>query len=1004
MAEIRRYGLTPQLDIEQILVEAQTRWLRPAEICEILRNYRKFQIAPEPPYRPSSGSLFLFDRKVLRYFRKDGHNWRKKKDGKTVKEAHERLKAGSVDVLHCYYAHGEENENFQRRSYWMLEEELMHIVLVHYREVKGNKASSGRARDIEEISPDASMNNPIGFNFLTNNSSVASQTMDTASLSVRKRQNMKTLNLASSRYHSLPELQQFEDRSLINAGLQNSYFPVSSSNNPCNYEVMQTISPGLDFVSVQENVSIGINDRSFELSFQDPGSEINGVSWEEDVLKTIGFQSSYELSDSVAQPANSEDITTSEVVTPRESFTDDLVSGTDFDAYPEGRAKWQLLTDSSSKAQEEGLKKFDSFSRWMSKELGEVDDTHIRSTSEVYWDIVESESQNVIDNPSLSHEGQFDSYVLSPSLSQDQLFSIIDFSPNWACTGTESKVLITGTFLTNKVDAEKIRWSCMFGELEVPAEVLGDGILLCHAPLHRAGRVPFYVTCSNRLACSEVREFEYRVSHAQYINPPDSCDMSTEEIRLHIRLDMLLSLGSADDLKPSTSLVGEKRHMGAKISSLLRETNDEWYPTSMAFSPSKTKDHLLQKILKMKLHNWLLLKIAEDGKGPNVLDEEGQGALHLAAALGYDWAIAPIVAAGVNINFRDVHGWTALHWAAFCGRERTVVALVSLDGAAGSLTDPTPTFPSGRTPADLASGNGHKGIAGYLAEISLTSHLSKLTLKESTKDHGVAKLADVKSFEDISDQSALQLTDTAVQGGVKDSLSAVRIATQAAARIHEVYRVHSFHRKQLIEYGNDKLGMSDERALSLIAVKSQRGQHGEPVHAAAIRIQNKFRGWKGRKEFLIIRQKIVKIQALVRGHQVRKQYKKVVWSVGIVEKAILRWRRKGCGLRGFRSEGLIEGPSMQNKKDDEYDFLKAGRKQAEERFQKALARVKSMVQYPEARDQYQRMLNAGTEFELTSKTIYENFLRGPDGADEDDDLIDFQELLGEEDDTYMPTA
>jgi hypothetical protein len=40
----------------------------------------------------SGGSVFMFDRKVLRYFRKDGHNWRKKKDGKTVKEAHERLK------------------------------------------------------------------------------------------------------------------------------------------------------------------------------------------------------------------------------------------------------------------------------------------------------------------------------------------------------------------------------------------------------------------------------------------------------------------------------------------------------------------------------------------------------------------------------------------------------------------------------------------------------------------------------------------------------------------------------------------------------------------------------------------------------------------------------------------------------------------------------------------------------------------------------------------------
>ncbi|XP_022739610.1 calmodulin-binding transcription activator 3-like isoform X5 [Durio zibethinus] len=74
--------------------------------------------------------------RVLRYFRKDGHNWRKKKDGKTVKETHERLKAGRIDLLHCYYAPGEENENFQRCSYWMLEEDLSHVVFVHYREVK----------------------------------------------------------------------------------------------------------------------------------------------------------------------------------------------------------------------------------------------------------------------------------------------------------------------------------------------------------------------------------------------------------------------------------------------------------------------------------------------------------------------------------------------------------------------------------------------------------------------------------------------------------------------------------------------------------------------------------------------------------------------------------------------------------------------------------------------------------------------------------------------------
>ncbi|XP_045792198.1 probable GTP-binding protein OBGC2 isoform X2 [Trifolium pratense] len=74
------------------LEEAQYRWLCPAEICQILTNQTNFQIASEPSYMPPSSSLLLFDRKVTRYFRKDGHNWRKQKDGKTVREAHERLK------------------------------------------------------------------------------------------------------------------------------------------------------------------------------------------------------------------------------------------------------------------------------------------------------------------------------------------------------------------------------------------------------------------------------------------------------------------------------------------------------------------------------------------------------------------------------------------------------------------------------------------------------------------------------------------------------------------------------------------------------------------------------------------------------------------------------------------------------------------------------------------------------------------------------------------------
>lgn len=38
----------------------------------------------------------------MRFFRKDGHSWRKKSDGKTVRETHEKLKARIISFLLLY--------------------------------------------------------------------------------------------------------------------------------------------------------------------------------------------------------------------------------------------------------------------------------------------------------------------------------------------------------------------------------------------------------------------------------------------------------------------------------------------------------------------------------------------------------------------------------------------------------------------------------------------------------------------------------------------------------------------------------------------------------------------------------------------------------------------------------------------------------------------------------------------------------------------------------------
>ena len=43
----------------------------------------------------TGGCFYMFNRRTTRFFRKDGHDWKKKGDGKTVKETHEKLKASA---------------------------------------------------------------------------------------------------------------------------------------------------------------------------------------------------------------------------------------------------------------------------------------------------------------------------------------------------------------------------------------------------------------------------------------------------------------------------------------------------------------------------------------------------------------------------------------------------------------------------------------------------------------------------------------------------------------------------------------------------------------------------------------------------------------------------------------------------------------------------------------------------------------------------------------------
>ncbi|KAK1279956.1 Calmodulin-binding transcription activator 5 [Acorus gramineus] len=61
MAENKIHGSLPQLDLQQILQEVHTRWLRASEICHILRNYQKFYVKPEPPCKPPGERMGILE-------------------------------------------------------------------------------------------------------------------------------------------------------------------------------------------------------------------------------------------------------------------------------------------------------------------------------------------------------------------------------------------------------------------------------------------------------------------------------------------------------------------------------------------------------------------------------------------------------------------------------------------------------------------------------------------------------------------------------------------------------------------------------------------------------------------------------------------------------------------------------------------------------------------------------------------------------------------------------
>ncbi|KAH1209075.1 hypothetical protein AAZX31_15G136700 [Glycine max] len=872
-AEIHGFHTLEDLDVSNTMEEAKSRWLRPNEIHAILCNHKYFKINVKPVNLPKSGTIVLFDRKMLRNFRKDGHNWKKKTDGKTVKEAHEHLKVGNEERIHVYYAHGQDNPTFVRRCYWLLDKNLEHIVLVHYRDTQELQLQGSPATPVNSNSSSAS--DPAA-------SWIPSEDLDSgvnSAYAVELNDNL-TAKSHEQRLHEINTL-EWDDLVVPNV---NTSTTSNGGNVPYSFQENQSLLSGR-FGNVSSNPSAEIP------SFGNLTQPVSGSN-----------SAPYSFPDSAILLKNSP-----------------ISSGG---------------VDTLGTLVNEGLQSQDSFGTWMniiSDTPCSIDESALKaSISSVHVPY----SSLVADN-------------LQSSL-PEQVFNLTEVSPTWASSTEKTKVLVTGYFHNNYENLAKSNLLCVCGDVSVPVEIVQVGVYRCCVPPHSPGLVNLYLSFDGHKPISQVVNFEYRTPILHEPTASMEEKYNWNEFRLQMRLAHLLFASDTSlnifSSKVSPNALKEARRFSFKTSYiskswqyLMKSIDDNTIPFS------KVKDSLFETALKNKLKEWLLERIIL-GRKSTEYDAQGQGVIHLCAMLGYSWAISLFSWSGLSLDFRDKFGWTALHWAASYGMEKMVATLLSCGARPNLVTDPTPQYPGGCTAADLAYMKGCDGLAAFLSEKSLVEQFNEMSLAGNISGSLETSSTDPVNAENLTEDQLY----------VKETLAAYRISAEAAARIQAAFREHSFK----LRYKAVEIISPEEEARQIVAAMriqhAFRNYESKKKMTAVARIQHRFRTWKYRREFLNMRHQAIKIQAAFRGFQARKQYRKIIWSVGVLEKVILRWRLKRKGFRGLQVNPARE-ETQESDSIAEEDFFRTGRKQAEERIERSVIRVQAMFRSKKAQEEYRRM-------------------------------------------------
>ena len=213
----------------------------------------------------------------------------------------------------------------------------------------------------------------------------------------------------------------------------------------------------------------------------------------------------------------------------------------------------------------------------------------------------------------------------------------------------------------------------MCGNASVNAGLIQPGVYRCVVQPHSTGLVNLFVSLDGHKPISQVLNFEYRAPLLREPVVASEQIQKWEEFQVQMRLAHLLFSTSRSLSIMSTKLSSTSLNEARKFAVKTSDISDSWIYLLNSIKENNSpfpqaRDGVLEIILKSRLREWLIERVAEGSKKSTDFDIKGQGVIHLCAILGYTWAIHLFSWSGLSINFRDKFGWTALHWAAYYGR------------------------------------------------------------------------------------------------------------------------------------------------------------------------------------------------------------------------------------------------------------------------------------------------------------------------------------------------